>query len=695
MNKQQLDMESTNDEESSDLISCDELDNSQQDRLSVQVSSLEKLVDYCAEEFSGDVTEPFLSNAVFMTHKWFISSEELLRKFMQRYSDHSLVNGEHIRKFKKSICSAVGFWISNYDSDFKKDEDLSLLVKEFIEELESEEERKIIHLSNISAEELRNRALSAEHPPLDQRKSSLAFKDLSAHTIAEQLTYLEYRMLRRIPFSEWKTYVCTGKLTNTSYLERYVALFNGVSRWVQAMVLNCVTPQDRATCMEKFQQTAKHLKELQNFNGLMAVAGGLTNTALNRLRQTQELLSQDCKEYLKMLMELLSSDGNYASYRKTLNMSTGFHIPILGIQLKDLIALQVVLPDSVNGHLLNLQKMVRLSHIMSHLLLVQNTVPPVQPNSELIKMLRVSLQPRVTEEELYELSLAREPKNHTHSSCGSLGSVESNGEQGVMFADWAAGLLNTTPDPQTNERHVSSMVEAVFKIYDTNKDGSISVEEFDAIATNFPFIDSFGVLDINSDGVISRDEMKNYFMKANCHELSKGFSHNFQETTYFTPTFCDHCAGMLWGVIKQGYRCKVCHINCHKNCKGEIVRGCRQKSSPQLNGIDGKSLQKPEPLRITKWKNKMKLQKHLSEDSLKSVNGEFVNVPVDQYKKLLHVQQENEALVAENDRLQKDLEATTHKLNLLQNHLNSLRQNTVTFILDQMDALQMQKDTEV
>lgn len=44
---------------------------------------------------------------------------------------------------------------------------------------------------------------------------------------------------------------------NTTYLERYVALFNGVSRWVQAMVLNCVTPQERAICMEKFQQTAR------------------------------------------------------------------------------------------------------------------------------------------------------------------------------------------------------------------------------------------------------------------------------------------------------------------------------------------------------------------------------------------------------------------------------------------------------
>jgi len=39
----------------------------------------------------GDVPDPFLSNAVFMTHKWFISSEELLRKFMQRYSFHHVV----------------------------------------------------------------------------------------------------------------------------------------------------------------------------------------------------------------------------------------------------------------------------------------------------------------------------------------------------------------------------------------------------------------------------------------------------------------------------------------------------------------------------------------------------------------------------------------------------------------------------
>ena len=64
-------------------------------------------------------------------------------------------------------------------------------------------------------------------------------------------------LIFHIQFSEWKTYVLTGKLKDTTYLDRYVALFNGVSRWVQGMVLNCVSPQERATCFEKFQQTAK------------------------------------------------------------------------------------------------------------------------------------------------------------------------------------------------------------------------------------------------------------------------------------------------------------------------------------------------------------------------------------------------------------------------------------------------------
>lgn len=48
--------------------------------------------------------------------------------------------------------------------------------------------------------------------------------------------------------------------------------------------------------------------------------------------------------------------------------------------------------------------------------------------------------------------------------------------------------------------------------------------------------------------MISRLEMKKYFIHANCHalkSLKNGFKHDFHETTYFKPTFCAHCAGLV------------------------------------------------------------------------------------------------------------------------------------------------------
>ena len=45
--------------------------------------------------------------------------------------------------------------------------------------------------------------------------------------------------------------------------------------------------------------------------------------------------------------------------------------------------------------------------------------------------------------------------------------------------------------------------------------------------------------------MISRGEMKTYFLKANYHALKSEFKHDFHETTYFKPTFCTHCDGLV------------------------------------------------------------------------------------------------------------------------------------------------------
>ena len=59
------------------------------------------------------------------------------------------------------------------------------------------------------------------------------------------------------------------------------------------------------------------------------------------------------------------------------------------------------------------------------------------------------------------------------------------------------------------------------------------------------------------DGVISKEEMTQYFLGAN-QSLKRIFKHNFQECSYniITPTYCDHCKGKLIGYVRQGYKCK-------------------------------------------------------------------------------------------------------------------------------------------
>ena len=91
-----------------------------------------------------------------------------------------------------------------------------------------------------------------------------------------------------------------------------------------------------------------------------------------------------------------------------------------------------------------------------------------------------------SEDEMYELSLAREPRSSVSSP--------STPTRISPFADWAKSI-STPLDPQTIQKHVNAMVDAVYKNYDHDKDGFISHDEFNEIAQNFPFIDTFAVLD--------------------------------------------------------------------------------------------------------------------------------------------------------------------------------------------------------
>ncbi|XP_034040283.1 ras guanyl-releasing protein 3-like [Thalassophryne amazonica] len=375
-------------------------------------------------------------------------------------------------------------------------------------------------------------------------------------------------------FTDYQSYVIHSCVVDNPTLERSIALFNGISHWVQLMVLSKLTPQTRAEVITKYIHVAQKLLQLQNFNTLMAVIGGLSHSSISRLKETHSHLVPEVVRIWREMTELVSSSNNYSYYRKAFSECHGFKIPILGVHLKDLIAVNAVFPDWVdNSNKVNLVKMQQLYITFNELVSLQSAVAQVEPNMDLIYLLTLSLDLYYTEDEIYELSLLREPRNPK-----SLPTSPTTPNKPLVPLDWASGVT-AKPDPSVVNKHIRKVVDSVFRNYDHDHDGYISQEDFESIAANFPFLDSFCVLDKDQDGLISKDEMIAYFLRANpllqC-KMGPGFIHNFQEMTYLRPTFCEHCAGFLWGIIKQGYKCKDCGVNCHKQCRELLVLACRK-----------------------------------------------------------------------------------------------------------------------
>ncbi|XP_042108184.1 RAS guanyl-releasing protein 1 isoform X2 [Ovis aries] len=501
-------------------------------------ASLDDLIDSCVQSFDADgnlCRSNHLLQVMLTMHRILISSAELLQKVITLYKDALAKNSPGLCL---KICYFVRYWITEFWIMFKMDTSLASTMEEFQELVKANGEElhcRLIDTTQINARDWsRKLTQRIKSNTSKKRKVSLLFDHLEPEELSEHLTYLEFKSFRRISFSDYQNYLVNSCVKENPTMERSIALCNGISQWVQLMVLSRPTPQLRAEVFIKFIQVAQKLHQLQNFNTLMAVIGGLCHSSISRLKETSSHVPHEINKVLGEMTELLSSCRNYDNYRRAYGECTHFKIPILGVHLKDLISLYEAMPDYLEEGKVNVHKLLALYNHINELVQLQEVAPPLEANKDLVHLLTLSLDLYYTEDEIYELSYAREPRNHKAPS--------------------------------------------VFKNYDHDQDGYISQEEFEKIAASFPF--SFCVMDKDREGLISRDEITAYFMRASSiySKLGLGFPHSFQETTYLKPTFCDNCAGFLWGVIKQGYRCKDCGMNCHKQCKDLVVFECKKRA---------------------------------------------------------------------------------------------------------------------
>ncbi|CAJ0590547.1 unnamed protein product [Cylicocyclus nassatus] len=523
----------------------------------------------------GSVTDDDFLYSLFIAHQWLVDSVQLMTQFTTALQEAKNVTA------RTRLSLAVVYWIRRFPHHFDGHPQLCSLTVRFraLADDVPDETRQMIDVSNLPSYAWM-RALSVRQPVA--RQVSLSFEQWSPEDISTSLSHIDYKVLSRITIAELKQYVKDGSPAKTPMLERSISVFNNLSNWVQIMVLSKTTPKERAAIVTKFVNVGKHLRKLCNFNTLMAVIGGITHSNISRLSKTSSQLTPQTKKDLSQLTNLLSIQSNFTEYRKALaSIGTHFRIPIIGVHLKDLVAATCCSSDIEKTKTISIRRLHRLATLLSHFMIFnqrQHNFP--EANLDLINTLKVSLDIRYNEEDIYELSLRREPRTF----------MTFEPSTPVVFAEWASGV-SATLDPETVNKHVTAMVDAVFKHYDHDRDGYISQAEFRQISGNFPFIDPFGAIDLDRDGQISREELRTYFVKANNDSVDfrLGFKHNFHETTFLTPTTCGHCGRLLWGLIRQGWKCKDCGLAVHCDCKANAVAECRRRSSSIVEWITPRS----------------------------------------------------------------------------------------------------------
>lgn len=90
------------------------------------------------------------------------------------------------------------------------------------------------------------------------------------------------------------------------------------------------------------------------------------------------------------MTDLLSSCRNYENYRQAYSKCTGFKIPILGVHLKDLIAVNEAMTDYVDNSKINVQKLQALYNHINELIQLQQNPPLLDANKDLVHLLTVS-----------------------------------------------------------------------------------------------------------------------------------------------------------------------------------------------------------------------------------------------------------------------------------------------------------------
>ncbi|KAG1466035.1 hypothetical protein G6F55_000744 [Rhizopus delemar] len=250
----------------------------------------------------------------------------------------------------------------------------------------------------------------------DKLNMKLFMKSTDLH-IAKQLTWIETQIFSRIEDREFIRNMWNNgtNLTANNMVSASIAHFNFISAWVATLIVSQPRTSKRASLLLKFMSIAIELRNLYNYNSLMAVLAGINSASILRLKQTrQAVIGKKLYKQFQSLERLMSTDKSFSSYRMALKATKGPGIPYLGVHNQDLVSLAEANKDHRIDGTIHWDKFRLMGETIMSIMKFKYEAYAIEPDLKLLSS--IADCPLLSEEEQYKKSILVEPKVNPKSS---------------------------------------------------------------------------------------------------------------------------------------------------------------------------------------------------------------------------------------------------------------------------------------
>ncbi|KAL8890775.1 MAG: hypothetical protein Q9192_005826 [Flavoplaca navasiana] len=387
-----------------------------------------------------DRLDAAFNNTFLLTYRSFTSASELFELLVKRFSiqpprgiseeDYKTWVEKKQKLIRFRVVNVLKSWFDNYWMENNDRDSNELLRRVFSfakDSIATTQTPGSTPLMTSVEQRLRGQdtntkimvpTLNTPVPPpiMPKNMKKLKFLDIDVTEFARQLTIIESRLYGKIKPTEclnktWQKKVSPEEPEPAANVKALILHSNQLTNWVAEMILTQSDVKKRVIVIKHFVAVADKCRSMNNFSTLTSIISALGTAPVHRLQRTWSQVNARTMSVLEHMRRLMGSTKNFGEYRETLHLANPPCIPFFGVYLTDLTFIEDGISSVIKKtNLINFAKRAKTAEVIRDIQQYQNVPYPLKAVTDLQDYILSNMQAAGDVHEMYEKSLAVEPR---------------------------------------------------------------------------------------------------------------------------------------------------------------------------------------------------------------------------------------------------------------------------------------------